>query len=218
MMKVEDKRKKGEKGFWSKIANRYDKWIDRAFADQYEAFKSKISSYMQPDDAVLEVGTGTGEIAFHIADHCKKVVGIDISPEMVTIANRKKNETDIKNVTFQVEDAYELPFADSSFDKVICINALQTMKEPLKAIMEGKRVLKEGGEFISITYCYGDSSFLEKLKLIKWVILYGFPKYWNNFSRNELTGYFERVNFKVIEKEDVWKKPIVLFLRCGKVT
>ncbi len=82
--------------------------------------------------------------------------------------------------------------------------------------MEGKRVLKDGGEFISITYCYGDSGFLEKAKLIKWVILYGLPKYWLNFTRDELIGYFEKTGFKIMEKEDIWKKPVVLFLRCGK--
>jgi len=180
-------------------------------------FRAKISSYIQPDDAVLEVGTGTGDIAFHIAPIARKVVGIDISPEMITVASRKCSELNLKNLTFQVEDAYRLPFAESYFTKVVSCNSLQTMKEPFKAIIEGKRVLKEGGEFICITYCFGDSGFLEQLKLIKWIILYGKPKYWLNFTSNGLIACFEKAGFEIIRKEVVWKKPVALFLRCRKV-
>ncbi|MFZ3166958.1 MAG: methyltransferase domain-containing protein [Candidatus Methanoperedens sp.] len=214
---IDDKRKQGERIFWSKIAKIYDRWIESAFRDQYDVFRAKISSYIQPGDAVLEVGTGTGDIAFHIAPIARKVVGIDISPEMITVASRKCSELNLKNLTFQVEDAYRLPFAESYFTKVVSCNSLQTMKEPFKAIIEGKRVLKEGGEFICITYCFGDSGFLEQLKLIKWIILYGKPKYWLNFTSNGLIACFEKAGFEIIRKEVVWKKPVALFLRCRKV-
>ncbi len=214
---VDDKRKQDERKFWNKLAKIYDQWIEDAFSDQYDMFRAKICSYIQQDDAVLEIGTGTGDIAFHVASEAKKVVGIDISPEMIAEAVRKNSELNLKNLTFQVEDAYSLPFAESSFTKVVSCNSLQTMKEPFKAIMEGKRVLKEGGEFISITYCFGDSGFLEQLKLIKWIILYGKPKYWLNFTTNGLTACFEKAGFEIIERETMWEKPDVLFLRCRKL-
>lgn len=214
---VDDKRKQAEQELWSKVAKIYDQWIESAFRDQYDVFRAKISSCIQQDDVVLEVGTGTGDMAVHIAPKAKKVVGIDISPEMIAIARRKNSELNLKNLMFQVEDAYRLPFVESSFTKVICCNSLQTMKEPFKAIREGKRVLKEKGEFISITYCFGDSGFLEQLKLIKWIILCGKPKYWHNFTSNELIAYFKRAGFEIIEKEAIWEKPVVLFLRCRKV-
>ncbi len=203
--------------FWSKVAKVYDQWIESAFRDQYDVFRAKISSYIQQDDIVLEVGTGTGDIALRVAPKAKKVVGIDISPEMIAIASRKISELNLKNLAFQVEDAYKLPFAEFTFTKVMSCNSLQTMKEPFKAIIEGKRVLKEGGEFISITYCFGDSGFLEQLKLMKWIILYGKPKYWLNFTTNGLAACFEKAGFEIIEKEVVWEKPTVLFLRCRKV-
>jgi len=212
----EDERKKGERKFWSRVARTYDQWIEKAFKGQYEVFREKVRLYIQPDDVVLEIGTGTGDIAFHIAPFCKKVVGIDISPEMIAIARQKNFESSLENLTFQAEDAYNMPFAGSSFSKVICCNSLQTMKEPLKVIQEGKRVLNEGGDFISITYCFDDSSFLEQLKLIKWILLYGKPKYWFNFKSNDLIDDFKKGGFEVIEKEFIWEKPVVLFLRCKK--
>lgn len=214
---VDDKRKQSERKFWSKVAKRYDQWIESAFRDQYDVFRAKISSCIQKDDVVLEIGTGTGDIAVHIAPKAKKVVGIDISPEMIAIARMKNSELNLKNLMFQVEDAYRLPFVESSFTKVTCCNSLQTMKEPFKAIREGKRVLKEKGEFTSITYCFGDSGLLERLKLIKWIILCGKPKYWHNFTSNKLIAYFKKAGFEIIEKEVIWEKPVVLFLRCSKI-
>lgn len=213
----EYERKSDEQKFWNKVAKIYDQWIESAFDDQYKVFRAKINSYTHSDDVVLEIGTGTGDIAFSISPRCKQVVGIDISPEMIAKANMKNSELKIENLTFQVEDAYNLSFSGSSFTKVICCNSLQTMKEPFNAIEEGKRVLKEGGEFISITYCFGDSDFLDRLKLIKWIILYGKPKYWHSFTINELVTNFKSAGFQIIEKEVIWEKPVVLFLRCRKV-
>lgn len=204
--------------FWNKTARKYDAWIQRAFYDQYVAIKQKLNRHIWPNDQILDIGTGTGEIAFEIAKNASisRCIGADISPDMIDIANKKRAELRQKNVTFQVEDAYNLSFQDAEFDKVICCNALQTMKMPIKAIQECNRVLKPGGEFLSFTYCFGDSGLWERLKLIKWVVLYGMPKYWENFTRVALTGLFEKVGMTVLESEDVWQKPVILFLRCQK--
>jgi ubiquinone/menaquinone biosynthesis C-methylase UbiE len=217
MPSADGTRRRGERKFWNKIARIYDSWIEKAFEDQYKVFRVKIRSHVQPTDVVLELGTGTGDIALHVAPYCKNVVGIDIAPEMIAIANRKKSEQNHDNISFQEGDAYDLPFAGDSFDKVICCNALQTMKEPLRAMIEGRKVLKDGGEFLSITYCFDDSSFWDRLKLIKWVMLYGKPRYWINFTREELIAHFKRADFELIEDEDVWLKPVVLFLRSRKM-
>ena len=211
-----EKRIKSEQKFWNKVAKRYDRWIERAFEDQYIEYRAKITSYIKPNDVLLEIGTGTGDISFLIADKCKKVIGTDISPKMIEIANIKISNKNFKNLSFQVEDAYNLSFPDSYFDKIICCNAFQAMKDPINAIKEGKRVLKENGEFLSITYCFGDSGIFEQLKLMKWVLLYGMPRHWKYFTRKQLSNLFRNEFFDINEEVDVWKKPVALFLRCKK--
>ena len=213
---MDENKMKEEGKFWNKIAKRYDQWIQTAFEDQYKVFRAKIGSYIQPDDIVLEIGTGTGDIAFHIAPKCKKVIGIDIAPEMISIANRKNLDAKFNNLSFQIGDVDDLSFAESTFTKIVCCNSLQTMKVPLNVIRGGKKVLKEDGEFLSITYCYGDSGFVEKLKLIKWTIKYGIPKYWSNFKQKDIAAHFINAGFEIIEEGVVWEKPVVLFLRCRK--
>jgi len=210
-----EKRKGKEKKFWSKIASVYDEWIEKDFSDQYELFRDKIRSNIENDDVVLELGTGTGDISLSIAESCKKVVGIDISESMIKIANKKTKEHE--NVTFQTADAYDLPYEDNSFTKVVCVNAFQTMKDPSIPIKEAERVLKGGGDLLSVTYCYGDSSILERIKLIKHALLYGLPRYWINFEAEDLIELFHKEGFEEIESERIWKKPVVLFVRARKI-
>ena len=216
MDKNDKKRISGERKFWDKTAKVYDDWLESSFKEQYNTIKSKVLLNIKSTDTVLDMATGTGEIAFNIEKACKKLIGIDISPEMIKIANEKRSKLNKTNLTFQVEDAYNLPFPDSSFDKVVCCNALQAMKEPNRAIEEGKRVLKDDGEFISITYCFADSGLIEQFKLFKWVVLYGIPIYWTNFTCKSLVDHFEDANFKTLEDIEVWQKPVILFLRSEK--
>jgi len=213
----DDKRRKGERQFWGSVAENYDEWRESAFKDLYKVFRAKITDYLQAEDFALEIGTGTGDIAFDAARKCEKVVGIDISSEMIAIANKKRSESNLENLSFQVEDAYKLPFNERSFSKVIACNSLQTMKDPAKAIREGRRVLKERGEFISVTYCFGDSGLIEQIKLIKWVILFGKPRYWQNFRSSNLISHFEDAGLEILENEIIWVRPYVLFLRCRKM-
>ncbi len=213
---TDDKRKRDEVKFWSKVAPDYDDWISSAYLEQYYTFKAEMSNLVDENDLVLDIATGTGNIALHIAPKVSAVVGIDISKDMITVAKAKLEASGLENVTFLVEDAYGLPFADGSFDKVVCVNALQTMAEPLRAINEGTRILRDGGEFISVTYAFGDSGPIEYLKLTRWVIKYGKPKYWSNFKTKDLRGIFEEAGLEVVGSKRIWDKPVVEMVRARK--
>jgi ubiquinone/menaquinone biosynthesis C-methylase UbiE len=218
MSESDKERIAGERKFWGKVARKYDNWIAEAFSDQYKVNKSKLSSIIKTEDVILEIGCGAGDMAFHLAPKCKKIIGTDLSPEMISVAKNRESKSEQNNISFQVEDSYHLSFSEDSFDKVICVNALQVMKEPKRAVSEGMRVLKKGGEFVSITYLFGESGIMEYFKLTKWIIKYGKPKYWHNFKSEELTRIFKDTGFQIVEKELIWKKPKVLFLRCRKTS
>jgi len=90
-----------------------------------------------PDSLVLDIATGTGLIAKEFFGKVKKVTGLDISPEMAKYAEGCMDEI----VFAPVE---ELPFADNSFDAVVCRQGLQFAQLD-KAIPEIHRVLKPQG-------------------------------------------------------------------------
>lgn len=99
---------------------------------------------------VLDVATGTGEPALTIAKivgRAGKVVGVDLSPEMLQTAKQRASSEGLTNVLFQVvEDEGLSMFQDNTFDSVVCRNGLMFMPDPVKALRAFLRVLKPGGK------------------------------------------------------------------------
>src|SRR6266851_2151155 len=67
-------------------------------------------------DLVIDVATGTGNTAFAFAPHVRRVVGVDLTKEMLDEARRVAAEKSITNVDWVIGDAARLPFADETFD------------------------------------------------------------------------------------------------------
>ena len=100
---------------------------------------------------ILDVATGTGGQAFAFGRKGYDVTGIDLSEAMLNVANKKNK---YKNVRFQLADAINLPFENSSFD-VSCISfALHDMPLTIgeKALKEMARVTKQEGVIIIVDY------------------------------------------------------------------
>ena len=205
-----------EQSFWKAAAEGYDEWISNDFEDQYEVNWNILTKYMDPTLRVLDVGCGPGDLSIRISQKCHEVQGVDVTPEMIQIAEEKAAFVPA-NVYFQQADACDLPFENHSFDTVMSVNALQTMTRPEMALMEMSRVLKPGGELLLITYCYGDSSLSDSESLINWAIKYGAQAVWQNFKLAQLVDLLQANGFEVIEAERIWEGPVVAFLR-GRAT
>lgn len=116
-------------------------------------------SGIKPGDKVLDVGAGTGEITFLLAERAGNlgtVIGLDLSSEMLDIAREKmKRLKRIKrkcraSVTFILGNALELPFPDQSFDVVATGFTLRNVANIPLAISEMTRVCKRGGKIICL--------------------------------------------------------------------
>lgn len=110
---------------------------------------SKLSPIQ--DKKVLDIGCGNGIQGIYIFSkyNPSKYVGIDISTENINIANNKKEERNISNILFYVDDAQKLSHIDdNSFDVVISIESALHYPEKVKFLKEIHRVLKQAGEFL----------------------------------------------------------------------
>ena len=116
----------------------------KIYTFMYERIPEKIR-----DMEVLEIATGPGLLARHVAPAAKRMVATDYSDGM--IAEAKKGECPA-NLTFEVADAMNLPYADNSFDAVLIANALHIVPDPVKALNEIERVLRPGGLLIAPTF------------------------------------------------------------------
>lgn len=70
----------------------------------------------KPGDLALDVATGTGNTAFALAPYVRRVIGLDLTQEMLDEARRVAAEKDIKNVDWVLADVADLPFQDETFD------------------------------------------------------------------------------------------------------
>ena len=116
----------------------------KIYTFMYERIPQKIKEM-----EVLEIATGPGLLARHVAPAAKRMVATDYSDGM--IAEAKKGECPA-NLTFEVADAMNLPYADNSFDAVLIANALHIVPDPVKALNEIERVLRPGGLLIAPTF------------------------------------------------------------------
>lgn len=111
----------------------------------YQMMYDRIPKVIQGKD-VLEIATGPGLLAKHVAYAANKMIATNYSEGMIVEARKG---TYPANLTFETADAAELPFADKSFDVVLIANALHIMPEPERVLMEIDRVLKDKGILIA---------------------------------------------------------------------
>lgn len=135
--------KQEETRFWAMRAKKYEKleWVNKG--DYLGAFLDAATFHKH--DVVLDVGTGTGIIAHSLAPHVGKVVGIDISHEML----KKADDGRFPNTEWKQMDAPQLDFEDHTFSKVTARMVFHHLLERAeKAMQECLRVLKPDGTMI----------------------------------------------------------------------
>jgi SAM-dependent methyltransferase len=91
---------------------------------------------------VLEIGSGPGHVADLLVQAGAIVTGVDFSPKMVEVAQRK-----YPAITFRQADAEQLPFDAASFDSVVANFVVHHLARPEIVFREVYRVLKPGGRF-----------------------------------------------------------------------
>lgn len=90
--------------------------------------------------SVLELGSGTGDVAAQLVEIADHVVGIDFSENMVDIATNR-----FPTIKFDIADAETIPYDDGAFDVVVSCYTAHHFARPARVFGEAKRVLKPGG-------------------------------------------------------------------------
>lgn len=133
---------------WDKNAPSYDRQI--AFFEKIQFGGGREWLGERARGRVLEVAIGTGlNLPHYPAD--AMVTGIDLSPAMLAIARQRAAELG-REVVLREGDAQELPFADASFDTVVCALSLCSIPDPAAALGEMKRVLTPGGRLLLLDH------------------------------------------------------------------
>ena len=99
------------------------------------------------ESSILDVATGTGDVAFEIAERYNaNIIGLDYAEGMITVAKKKALQKKISGkITFIQGDGENLPFEDNSYDVIFCNHVLEHIPDDDKAMEELYRILKPNG-------------------------------------------------------------------------
>ena len=118
--------------------------------DEYARLARRIANQLPQGGAVLEVAPGPGYFSMELAKLGPySITGLDISHTFVEMARKKAAEAGVR-VDFQQGNASSMPFADDTFDFLLCRAAFKNFGQPVRALQEMHRVLKPGGRGLII--------------------------------------------------------------------
>lgn len=133
------------------IADTYDKRSGNHDKSEWHRKTAlKLVEEMPPciSESVLDIGTGTGTIAFHAATLVGPngtVIGVDLSEGMLAQASAKLAETGLKNIEFILGDMEHLKLSADSIDKMYCASAFFCVLDPLATLRHWYSILNSGG-------------------------------------------------------------------------
>lgn len=131
---------KFEHEFWDKTSSPYDAGFGDTTTQTIDHLLDAVG--VAHGGTILDVACGPGYVTSACLQRGIKVVGVDFSHAMITLAKAKNQDCE-----FHIGDAESLPFSESSFDGVTCNFGVLHFPDPQQAICEAYRVCKAGGKF-----------------------------------------------------------------------
>ncbi|MBK24613.1 MAG: SAM-dependent methyltransferase [Halobacteriovorax sp.] len=198
--------------FWDKVSQKY---ANKAVPSQdiYEEKLARTQRLFDSDSIVMEFGCGTGTTSLIHGPHVKEIIAYDYSPKMIEIANQKKHEKQIENVTFEVKSVEEIPFHTNTYDMIMAHSILHLTQNNEQILKKSYEALRPGGFLVSSSGCIKEMNLFIRglIPLLKAV---GKAPEITEFSANELIELHKKIGFKIY---DAWAyKKGELFLIAQK--
>ena len=134
---------------YKRVSSFYDLTFGQVFRPGQKAIIKKMDCIQS--DNVLEIGIGTGSSLQYYPKETK-VVGIDISPDMLELAKKRIVKDKIQNKHILLMNGERLSFPDNSFDKVVGMYVVSVTQNPQILVEEMKRVCKNDGDIYIVNH------------------------------------------------------------------
>lgn len=209
---------KAEK-FWDNLADTFDRTEDQ-FGKIHIATIENTKKYLKTEDEVMDYGCATGNKTLALANHVRRIHGIDISSKMIAAAQRKAFEDKVKNIHFSHATILDKSLKEESFDVVLAFNILHAIKENRQAVERINEILKPGGFFISTTPCLKEKmDLIKRLQLLSYLIMIKIglvPDVLTRFRIHDLEDLVKSGSFQIFETEKLFHKITSYFIVATK--
>ena len=145
---------------------------------------------------VLEVAVGTGLTFPHYPPDVD-LTGLELSPEMLSRARDRAADLGL-TVDLREGDAQEVPFADGSFDSVVCALALCSIPDAARAVREMHRVLVPGGRLLLLDHV---GSTVPPLRAAQWLVEQGSRRLAGEYFTRRQLPHVTAAGFEIVETE-----------------
>ena len=206
--------------FWDKQAKKYDD-SEKQFEPVYKQMLGKTKNFLTPDDHVLDFGCATGNKAIELAGFVKQIHGIDISTEMINIANSKIGEKEQKKISFTQGEIFDDILGKETFDKILSFGVIHLLEDSEKVVRRINELLKPKGLFIASTACLmGKMAIKNKLEfrvfmLIKKLGL--FPLHLNMYLPMHVEKIIADQGFQIVKAESIFNGITISFIIAQKI-
>ena len=195
------------KKMWDLYAPIYERAM-RSDRRIYQFMYDRIPDVIRNKD-VLEIATGPGLLAKHVASAAKTIIATDYSEGMITEAKKGVYPTKLR---FEVADATALPYEDDSFDAVIISNALHIIPEPERALREIDRVLRPDGVLIAPNFVEHKGTTVSRI----WsgILRVAGVRFEHQWSAQEYLQFLEVNGWKVTFSKEMAARIALIYTEC----
>lgn len=160
----------------------------------------------EPVTDLLDIGTGTGRVLEHVADHVTSAVGVDNAKPMLEIARDKLDRAGLSNCQVRLADMYHLPFPADRFDAVTLNMVLHYAEVPGEVLREAARVLRPGGRAILVDFAPHQLEELREQHTHRWL----------GFSQEELGRLASGAGLRLEPMASLVGDPLTVCLWCAR--
>jgi ubiquinone/menaquinone biosynthesis C-methylase UbiE/DNA-binding transcriptional ArsR family regulator len=167
-------------GDWERIRKSY-------FDDRVTSLA--IEKLLPRNLTLADIGCGTGSLTFELARFARKVIGVDLSGEMLRRARSVARERALENIEFRQGDVLKLPLGPHSVDAAFCVMVLHFLPDPARAIAGLCRIVRSGGSVILVDLVEHTQEWMREQMAHQWL----------GFERGAIEGWFHAAGAATVD-------------------